>query len=59
MDSQYGNGGYQQMGYGANPYDQRDNNGAAQGGDRYNNYAQGRYDDRMSAYFYTSCAIGS
>lgn len=44
MASQYGNGGYQQMGYGANPYDQRD--GAAPQGDRFNNYAQNRYDDR-------------
>ncbi|KAL1591343.1 hypothetical protein SLS60_012087 [Paraconiothyrium brasiliense] len=43
MASQYGNGGYQQMGYGANPYDQRDNGGAQDG--RFNNYAQGRYDD--------------
>ena len=36
------NGGYSQMGYGSNPYDQRDE----PEGDRYNNYAQGRYDDR-------------
>ncbi|KAK7179399.1 syntaxin 1b 2 3 [Paraphaeosphaeria sporulosa] len=43
MASQYGNGGYQQMGYGANPYDQREDGGAQ--GARYNNYAQGRYDD--------------
>lgn len=42
----YGNGGYQQMGYGANPYDQRDG-GDAQGA-RFNNYAQGRYDDPSS-----------
>lgn len=45
MASQYGNSGYQQMDYGNNPYDQR-NDGGAQGG-RFNNYAQGRYDDRM------------
>ena len=45
MASQYGNGGYQQMGYGANPYDQREG-GAAPQGDRFNNYAQNRYDDR-------------
>ncbi|KAL6712639.1 hypothetical protein ACN47E_000516 [Coniothyrium glycines] len=38
----YGNKGYGQIGYGNNPYDQRDNN---PGGDRFNNYAQGRYDD--------------
>lgn len=38
----YGNKGYGQIGYGANPYDQRD---ASPAGDRYNNYAQGRYDD--------------
>lgn len=47
MASQYGNGGYQQMGYGANPYDQR-NDGQAPGG-RFNNYAQGPYDDRRCA----------
>jgi len=46
MASQYSNGGYQQMGYGSNPYDQRD--GA--GGDRFNNFSQGRYDDRMSLH---------
>ncbi|KAL5462751.1 hypothetical protein PMIN06_001444 [Paraphaeosphaeria minitans] len=39
----YGNGGYQQMGYGANPYDQREDGGPQDG--RFNNYAQGRYDD--------------
>ena len=50
MASQYGNGGYQQMGYGANPYEQRED-GGAQGG-RFNNYAQGRYDDRMWTGFY-------
>ena len=44
MASQYGNGGYQHMGYGANPYDQRTDD---QSGGRYNNYAQGHYDDRM------------
>lgn len=38
-------GGYNQMGYGSNPYDQRDD---GPGGDRYNNYSSGRYDDRMS-----------
>lgn len=42
-NEQYGNKGYGQIGYGANPYDQRD---ASPAGDRYNNYAQGRYDDR-------------
>lgn len=42
MAQQYG--GYNQVGgYGSNPYDQRNENG----GDRYNNYSQGRYDDRM------------
>lgn len=45
-DEQYGNKGYGQIGaYNNNPYDQRDE---SQGGDRYNNYAQGRYDDRAS-----------
>ncbi|KAF2440361.1 t-SNARE [Karstenula rhodostoma CBS 690.94] len=39
----YGNGGYQQMGYGANPYEQREDGGAQD--PRFNNYAQGRYDD--------------
>jgi syntaxin 1B/2/3 len=41
---QYGNNNnYNQIGsYGSNPYDQRD--GADAG--RYNNYSQGRYDDR-------------
>jgi syntaxin 1B/2/3 len=34
-------GGYNQMGYGSNPYDERDVDGA-----RYNNYSQGRYDER-------------
>ncbi len=45
MADQYGNKGYGQIGsYGNNnPYDQRDE---APAGDRYNNYAQGRYDDR-------------
>ncbi len=44
MNEQYGNSGYNQIdGYGANPYDQR--NDGAQGG-RYNNYSQGQYDDR-------------
>lgn len=37
MAQQYG--GYNQVGRGTNPYDQRD------AGDRYNNYSQGRYDD--------------
>jgi syntaxin 1B/2/3 len=41
MAQQYG--GYNQVGYGNNPYDQRED-GPAPG--RYNNYAQGRYDDR-------------
>ncbi|KAF2728523.1 t-SNARE [Polyplosphaeria fusca] len=36
------NGGYNQLGYGNNPYDQRDDGGDA---GRYNNFAQGRYDD--------------
>lgn len=40
MEQQYG--GYNQVGYGTNPYDQRDEE---QGAGRYNNYAQGRYDD--------------
>jgi len=40
-------GGYNQMGYGSNPYDQRDDGPGAGNGNqaRYNNYAQGRYDD--------------
>jgi len=39
----YGNSGYNRVGdYANNPYDQRDN---GPGGDRYNNYAQGRYDE--------------
>ncbi|KAF2254459.1 t-SNARE [Trematosphaeria pertusa] len=42
MEQQYGNGGYNQIGYGANPYDQREEGPA---GGRYNNFAQGRYDD--------------
>ncbi|KAJ4364368.1 hypothetical protein N0V95_000777 [Ascochyta clinopodiicola] len=43
MNEQYGNSGYNQIdGYGANPYDQR--NDGAQGG-RFNNYSQGAYDD--------------
>ncbi|CAO2657641.1 Nn.00g037670.m01.CDS01 [Neocucurbitaria sp. VM-36] len=41
-NEQYGNKGYGQIGYGSNPYDQRDD---GPGGDRYNNYSQGRYDD--------------
>ncbi|KAF2109606.1 t-SNARE, partial [Lophiotrema nucula] len=40
MAQQYG--GYNQIGYGNNPYDQRDEGPA---GGRYNNFAQGRYDD--------------
>jgi hypothetical protein len=40
--AQYGNGGYNQVGYGSNPYDQRED---AMGDGRYNNYSQGRYDD--------------
>lgn len=46
MEQQYGNGGYNQIGYGANPYDQREEGPA---GGRYNNFAQGRYDDRTSS----------
>ncbi|KAF2131939.1 t-SNARE [Dothidotthia symphoricarpi CBS 119687] len=43
VDQQYGNSGYNQLdGQGANPYEQCDND--PQGG-RFNNYAQGRYDD--------------
>jgi hypothetical protein len=41
MAQQYG--GYNQVGYGSNPYDQRDNDGQDP---RFNNYSQGRYDDR-------------
>jgi syntaxin 1B/2/3 len=37
--AQYGQ--YNQVGYGANPFDERE-----AGGERYNNYSQGRYDDR-------------
>jgi len=43
MSQQYG--GYNQ-GYGSNPYDQREGGEQADGG-RFNNYSQGRYDDRM------------
>lgn len=44
MNEQYGNSGYNQIdGYGANPYDQRNNNN--NDGGRFNNYSQGRYDD--------------
>ncbi|KAF3051621.1 Plasma membrane t-SNARE, secretory vesicle fusion [Didymella keratinophila] len=40
MNEQYGNSGYNQIdGYGANPYDQRNDGG------RFNNYSQGHYDD--------------
>lgn len=35
------------MGYGANPYDQRDDGGAQGAQGRFNNYAQGPYDERM------------
>ena len=50
---QYGNKGYGQIGsYGNNPYDQRDD---GHGGDRFNNYSQGRYDDRMCSPIY-ACA---
>ncbi|KAF2867916.1 t-SNARE [Massariosphaeria phaeospora] len=47
---QYNNGGYNQIGHGANPYDQRGPGGDGQAGqpDRYNNFAQGRYDDPSS-----------
>lgn len=34
-------GGYNQMGYGSNPYDQRDDGPGGPGGNRYNNYSQG------------------
>jgi syntaxin 1B/2/3 len=45
-DEQYGNKGYGQIGsYGGNPYDERDQSPA---GDRYNNFSQGRYDERTS-----------
>lgn len=43
INEQYGNKGYGQLESYGNPYDQRDD-GA--GGDRYNNYSEGRYDDR-------------
>ena len=50
-NEQYGNKGYGQIGsYGNNPYDQRDD---GPGGDRYNNYSQGRYDDRTSPILHT------
>lgn len=49
MAQQYG--GYNQVGYGSNPYDQRDNDGPD--GGRYNNYSQGRYDDRTSAFLFS------
>jgi hypothetical protein len=42
MAQQYG--GYNQVGHGTNPFDERAEDGAADG--RFNNYAQGRYDDR-------------
>lgn len=46
MNEQYGNSGYNQIdGYGANPYDQRNTNN---NGGRFNNYSEGRYDDRTS-----------
>ena len=46
MNEQYGNSGYNQIdGYGANPYDQRNTNND---GGRFNNYSEGRYDDRTS-----------
>lgn len=45
MAQQYG--GYNQVGYGTNPYDQRDGGQGPPGaGGRFNNYAEGRYDDR-------------
>jgi syntaxin 1B/2/3 len=56
MASQYGNGGYQQMGYGANPYDQRDGGAPDAQGARFNNYAQGRYDDRKWPCFSRRCS---
>lgn len=41
-NQQYGNSGYNRVGdYGNNPYDQRGGDDAG----RYNNYAQGRYDE--------------
>jgi syntaxin 1B/2/3 len=51
--SQYG--GYNQVGYGTNPYDQREDGQAAPDAGRFNNYAQGRYDDRT---FYESSSCG-
>jgi hypothetical protein len=44
MNEQYGNSGYNQLDAGA---------------DRYNNYAQGRYDDRMSSACSCSCPCAS
>jgi syntaxin 1B/2/3 len=45
------------MGYGANPYDQREDGGAPGAQDpRFNNYAQGRYDDRKWACFPRRCS---
>lgn len=41
MAQQYG--GYNQVGYGTNPYEER-NDGSGAG--RYNNYSQGQYDQR-------------
>jgi hypothetical protein len=47
MNEQYGNSGYNQIdGYGANPYDQRNNQND---GGRFNNYSQGHYDDCKSS----------
>ncbi|KAF2007329.1 syntaxin [Amniculicola lignicola CBS 123094] len=42
----YGKTGYSQVGYGTNPYDQREE--GPPGGDRFNNYSAGRYDDPSS-----------
>ncbi|KAF2795526.1 t-SNARE [Melanomma pulvis-pyrius CBS 109.77] len=42
-------GGYNQVGYGTNPYDQRDGGQGPPGaGGRFNNYVEGRYDDPSS-----------
>ncbi|KAF2659324.1 t-SNARE [Lophiostoma macrostomum CBS 122681] len=49
-------GGYNQMGYGSNPYDQReeeDDHG------RYNNYAQGRYADPVELQTYGQASGGA
>lgn len=38
-------GGYNQVGYGTNPYDQRNDDQRNDDAGRYNNYSQGRYDE--------------